>query len=205
MNTLIAIPCMDSMPTDFVQSLLSLKPVGGMQYTFARGTLVYEARNTLAQIAVNGNFDRILWLDSDMVFTGDLLQRFSKHLDEGKEFVCGLFTTRKPPIEITLYKSLRVNMVGKLAEPVYEKVTDIPDEPFEVAGCGFAGCLMTVDLLKRVIAEFGNPFNPAAGFGEDLTFCLRASQVGAKLYCDPTIKMGHVGVTVYYPEVITHE
>ena len=32
------------------------------------------------------------------------------------------------------------------------------------------------------------------GFGEDLSFCGRASEVGAELWCDSTIKMGHVGL-----------
>ena len=62
--------------------------------------------------------------------------------------------------------------------------------------------MMTVDLLRRVMDALGQPFSPVAGFGEDLAFCLRAKEVGAKLWCDSSIKLGHVGLTVYTEESI---
>lgn len=60
MRTLIAIPCGDSCPTDFLRSLLSLEIVGEAQFTFAQGSLVYDARNKLCSIALDGGFDRVL-------------------------------------------------------------------------------------------------------------------------------------------------
>ena len=103
MKTLIAIPCGDSCPTDFLRSLLSLEIVGEAQFTFAQGSLVYDARNKLCSIALDGGFDRVLWLDSDMVFPRDLMRRFSAHLDAGKEMVCGAYASRKPPIQPVVY------------------------------------------------------------------------------------------------------
>ena len=35
------------------------------------------------------------------------------------------------------------------------------------------------------------------GFGEDLSFCIRAQELGRKIYCDSRIKMGHVGLRVF--------
>ena len=32
------------------------------------------------------------------------------------------------------------------------------------------------------------------GFGEDLSFCGRVQQVGGEMWCDSSIKMGHVGL-----------
>ena len=39
--------------------------------------------------------------------------------------------------------------------------------------------------------------DPQAGFGEDIAFCMRAKELGAELWCDSTIKCGHVGMAVY--------
>ena len=49
MKTLIAIPCMDMIHADFVRSLLSMEINGQAQYTFAQSSLIYDARNQLAE------------------------------------------------------------------------------------------------------------------------------------------------------------
>ena len=78
---------------------------------------------------------------------------------------------------------------------IYE---DYPrDQVFEIAGCGF-GCVMTsVDLLKEMVATHGAPFSPLMGMSEDLSFCWRVKQAGIKMYCDPAVKVGHIGQYVY--------
>ena len=203
MKTLIAIPCGDTIPADTFQSAISLRVESPVQFTLVRGSLVYDARNRLAEIAMEGGFDRILYLDSDMVFEPDMLQRFHAQLDEGKEVVCGLYTTRKPPIHTTLYSAMYLKREPgeKFSVPVLARMEDYPlDRPFQVKGCGFAGVMLSVDVLRRITETFGAPFSPLPGFGEDLSFCLRAAELGIEIWCDPRIRLGHVGVAVYYPE-----
>lgn len=203
MKTLIAIPCGDQCPTDFLRALLSLEIVGQAQFTFAQGSLVYDARNRLTEIALEGDFDRVLWLDSDMSFLPDMMKRFSADLDEGREMVCGLYVTRKAPIKPTIYShlGLRKNPGEKFATPEIEVMDKYPkDQIFEVVGCGFGGVMMTTDLLRRVADGYGAVFSPATGFGEDLSFCLRVRDMGEKIWCDSQIRMGHIGVGVYFPE-----
>lgn len=198
MKTLIAIPCGDTCPTDFLRSLLSLEIVGEAQYTFAQGSLVYDARNKLCSIAMDGGFDRVLWLDSDMVFPRDLMRRFSDHLDAGKEMVCGAYASRKPPIQPVVYEDFGFRDAQPWPEPYTTPVQEpLPAEMFRVAGCGFGAVMLTVDLLRRVYSKFGLPFSPAVGFGEDLSFCIRAKEVGAEIWCDPGVELGHIGVAYY--------
>lgn len=198
MKTLIAIPCGDSCPTDFLRSLLSLEIVGEAQFTFAQGSLVYDARNKLCSIALDDGFDRVLWLDSDMVFPRDLMRRFSAHLDAGKEMVCGAYASRKAPIQPVVYGDFGFHDAKPWPEPYTTPVQQpLPAEIFRVAGCGFGAVMVTVDLIRRVRDQFGLPFSPAAGFGEDLSFCLRAREVGAEIWCDPGVELGHIGVAYY--------
>lgn len=194
MRTLIAVPCMERVHTLFMTSLLSLEKPDGTEVAVSDSSLVYEARNILAHKAIMDGFDRVLWIDSDMRFDHDLLIRLGKHLDDGKEMVCGLYFTRKAPHRPCIYKVLGQRKEGEGVIPVADSFTDYPkDSVFEVQGCGFGAVLMTVDLIKRVGAL---PFWPLEGFGEDFSFCLRARQQSAKIWCDSSVKVDHLGMLI---------
>ena len=197
MKTLIAIPCMDMVHTVFMKSLLGMKRVGASAYSLSASSLVYDARNGLAKQAVTEGYDRILWLDSDMDFDPDLMERLSADLDDGKEFVSGLYFTRKAPLKPNIFESCGYYHSEETDEvtPVAVNYWDHPkDQIFPIAACGFGGCMMTTDLIKKVADKFGLPFSPILGFGEDLSFCSRARQIGVEIFCDSRIKMGHVGL-----------
>ena len=194
MKTLVAIPCLDMVHTKFVTSMLNLGFAGECELTLASGSLVYDARNYLAKKAVDEGFDRVLWLDSDMTFEPGLFMQLSKHLDEGKEFVSGLYFKRKKPIEPVIYKTCAL---GKDPEgrviPVIESFTDYPvNSLFEIKACGFGVVMMQTSVIKRVMDKYGLPFFPAQGFGEDLVFCYRCRKTGITMYCDSSIKARHI-------------
>ena len=197
MKTLIALPCMDMVHTVFLKSLLSMDRIGQCGFAFSCSSLIYDARNQLAKQAVTEGYDRVLWLDSDMDFQPDLLKQLSADMDEGREFVTGLYFKRKAPVKPVIYKELGFykdeNVEG--VTPVAVPYEDYPkDSVFPIAACGFGGCLVSVDLIKRVGDKFGLPFSPVMGFGEDLSFCTRVSELGVEMYCDSMVKMGHVGL-----------
>lgn len=194
-RTLICLPCMDMVSTQFLRSLISMRKVGSCNFAITTSSLIYDARNLLAAKAVEGGFDRVLWLDSDMTFDSDFMERLSADLDEGREFVTGLYFTRKKPTRPVLFSecAMMIQEDG-LTQPAVEFFKDYPkNEIFEVKACGFGGVMMTVDLLKRVIDRYGQPFTPVLGFGEDLSFCGRVQKLGVPMWCDSRVKMGHVG------------
>lgn len=194
MRTLVAIPCNDMMHTDFVRSLVGMGIKGEVQYTFAQGSLVYDSRNQLSDIAIDKGFDRVLWLDSDMVFSSDFFVKMSDDLDKGRDLVSALAFTRKRPIRPVCYKAVYIDSNGvPHADPFDEWGSEI----FEIAACGFGAVMCTTDLLKRVRDKFKRPFSPLQGFGEDLSFCLKATDVGGKMFCDPNIKVGHMGLAMF--------
>jgi len=197
MKTLIALPCMDMVHTVFLKSLISMDRIGQTGFAFSCSSLIYDARNTLAKQAVTEKYDRVLWLDSDMDFEPDLLTKLSADMDEGHEFVSGLYFKRKAPVKPVIYKHLGFiqDEEGDGVTPVAIPYEDYPqDSLFPIAGCGFGGCLVSVDLIRRVGEKFGLPFSPILGFGEDLSFCSRVSEMGVEMYCDSRVKMGHVGL-----------
>lgn len=206
MKVFIAVPSMDTVPALFCQSLALLQRAGDTVIGFEVGSLVYNARNNLARQAVKSEADYVLWLDSDMVFAPDLLQKMLRVARENDiDFLTALAFRRKPPYTPTLFDKLE--KVDKGAS--YTTLMSVPEGLFKVGGCGFAGVLMTTDVLLSVMARFeGRMFDPLPGFGEDVAFCWRARQCGYDIWCDSDIELGHVGnciVTRKYFEAYNRE
>ena len=197
MATLIAIPCMDMVHTGFMCSLMDMDKPDGTRYSVTTTSLIYDARNILASSALAGDFDRVLWLDSDMKLPKDALIRLSEDIDSGKEFVSGLYWTRKTPLKPCIYSDVWQKEIDGSVRGGADNVTDIPDDIFEIKGCGFGCVLTSTKLLKQVWENYGPPFLPMARLGEDLSFCWRVSDMGVKMYCDPKVKVGHIGTMVY--------
>ena len=192
---MIACPCMESIPTATVASLTSMKRVGAFRHSFLANSLVYDARNMLAAEALDTKADRIFWLDSDMTFRPDVMERMAADLDAGLDFVAGIYFLRKTPTKPCIYKSVEITE-GEGHARIY---IDYPrDKIFEIGGCGFGAVMMTRRLLKDVYDAYNRPFDPMPGvLGEDLAFCWRAQQCGYRLWCDSRIKFGHVGVYIH--------
>lgn len=191
---LIAVPCMDMVSARFAQSLTTLKKVGQCTVSFFIGSLIYDSRNRLAAMAVEAEADYMLWFDSDMVFEPDTLERMMKVLDEHPEvdILSGLYFRRGAPFTPVLFQKLEVDENGVLD---FEDQKELPDELFEVAGCGFGCVLMRTECLLDLAAKEGGGvwFSPIANAGEDCAFCIRARREGYKIYCDPNIHLGHMG------------
>ena len=192
MKTLIAVPCMDYLEANFVESLLALKKVGECDTVLLKSSLVYDARNQAAQKAVAEGYDYVFWIDSDMTFEPDILERMFKSMGD-KHFLTGLCFSRRPPFKPCIYKELTAEHDGIGITPKAENWYDYPrNETVEVAGAGFACVLQSVEMLDVMLTTYGVPFFPIAGLGEDLSFCYRAKQIDDKMYADTSIKVGHI-------------
>lgn len=191
MRTLIAIPCMNTVHTRFFTSIMKLRKPEGTDIAVSVSSLVYNARNLLAKKALDEGFDRVLWLDSDMKFEPQLLEQLGAELDIGLEYVSALVFTRIKPYKPCVYKVLDMVRNEKGEDiPTATPFREYPEGLFEIAGSGFGAVMMTTDLIRRCGAQ---PFFPVMGFGEDFSFCLRAREAGATLWCDSRIQVAHLG------------
>lgn len=194
MKTLIAVPCMDQVPAAFCASLAKLRKVGKCMLSMQMGSLIYTSRNTLATQAIQSEADYVLWLDSDMVFEPDLLERMMSVLKENDlDILAGLYFRRTAPYTPVLFDQLDIKNEA-ICE--WKEFKEIPNHLFEVGGCGFGCVLMKTDPFFDVQSKFGNMFAPIGNTGEDLAFCWRARQCGYHVWCDPSIICGHVGYMI---------
>ena len=203
MKILIAIPALDTVPVPFMTSLMALERPEGTQVSMVLNSLTYLARGQLAMRAIEGGYDYILWLDSDMVFAPDTLLRLLDDVKDGKEFVSGIYFSRHLPTAPIICKELNVEQSERGWDSSQEVYVDYPkDSVFEIAGSGFGVCITSVELVKKITAAYRmSPFTPIPTLGEDYSFCYRAKECGATLYCDSRIKCGHVGTITYNEEM----
>ena len=187
-KVLIAVPALDVMPVLTAYSMLSMKRDCPARFSFIVRASCHDARNLLAREAIDSGADRVLWIDSDMVFDDDLMIRLGEDLDEGYDMVGGIFFRREIPTSPLVYRMID----GASGKTTVWK--DYPrDRLFLCAGYGFGAVMMTTELLKRV-GDYA--FTPMAHLSEDLSFCARAQEAGAQIACDSRVKVGHVGQIV---------
>ena len=131
-------------------------------------------------------YDKILWIDSDIIFTVDDAMRLLGH---DKDVVSGAY----------LLGSGEVTAYPKLLGPglMYDEVKEMT-EPVEVAGCGFG----FLAVRQGVFESLSRPWFQAAmvttedGFsfpmmGEDLSWCKRVTDAGFEIWFDPTVRVTH--------------
>ena len=198
MKLLIGVPSHDYMHAEFVKCLTALlrkleQDKIAFDLFINSGTLVYMARDRIACKAINQLYTHVLWLDADMVFQPTLL---SDLMDCGRDFVSGIAHSRRPPYASCVFR--RMDDLNHL-----ERFEEYPDQPFEIAGCGFACVLISTEILKAVQTAYKSCFTPERDWGEDLTFCRRAKALGYRMFADPCVRLGHIGHDVIWPEDYT--
>lgn len=195
MKLLIGIPTHDFIHVEFVKCLMALLDQlkrDGVDYTLDidSGTLVYIARERISNKAINDGYSHVLWLDSDMIFQPTILDDL---MFSGKSFVTGVYHARRKGHVSCIFKVIDIHKG-------VERFEEYPNEAFRIAGCGFGCVLIETDILKAVTLNKGPCFLPIAGYGEDLAFCKRATEMGFEIWCEPSVVCGHIGHIAIYPE-----
>lgn len=194
MKLLIGVPTTDFVHVEFMKSLVNLLlklERDGIQFDvdIESGTLVYIARDRIANKAINENYTHVLWIDSDMVFNENILEDL---LFCGEQFVTGIYHARRKGYASTIFKRIDINHL--------ERFEEYPKEPFRIEGCGFGCVLIDVEILMAVSRKHNTCFTPLPNLGEDIAFCKRAQDLGYTLWCDPSVICGHIGHITIYPE-----
>ena len=184
---------MGQIPSETVISLLATAERGKVEPMIVSGSLVYDARDTIAKYAVENDYDYVLYVDSDMVFNADDLMKLLSH----QVGICsGLYVTRAGERKNVAYSKVITRRRFPYREP--KLIEDDSSTGFApVSACGFGFCLIKVSVLKCMLKYFKSLFEPFKGVGEDISFCIRAKRLGYKTFIDRDVKLGHVGEKIY--------
>lgn len=171
-------------------------------YTTAR-MLTQLAREKLITVALDGGMDFLIMFDDDMVLPIDMVQRMLEDMRTHKEIdVLGaLAFMRNPPHYPVLYTTIE-GYDPKLHTDYYrrEYVKRYPkDKLVECDAVGFGGVCIRLDFVRRKMKE--PYFMSTTKTGEDIWFCYKAKEAGARVFMDTRIKLGHLK----NPEIIDED
>lgn len=203
MRVMIAVPCMDNVPTRFSEALGAMEKPPGTALCYKQNSLVYDARNLLSLTAIEGKYDYVLWIDSDVIVPRDALTQLLQDMQETEPYVqmiSGLYVKKQIPTVPVIYNKVQPpeEVCGRMQRMISE-YTDYPRKSlFEIAGCGFGCVLTSVALLKDVWDNCGPAFSPYPWAGEDLSFCWRVRSLKRyRIACDSRVSCGHIGQFEY--------
>lgn len=184
---LIGIPCLESIKKDTVTSLFGAvnRVEVESKLLIYSSSLVHDARNKIAELGVKEGFSHIMFIDSDIAFEGEAINKLLAH---DKDIVAGLYFRKRPPHQPTIAQIAG----GKLTIPdVFPK-----KKLFEVSSAGTGFMLIKTSVimkLKEPYFFFRWHKQNKSYVGEDVYFCLKAKDKGFKTWVDPTIQVAHVG------------
>lgn len=170
-------------------------------------TDIGHARSTLASRALHDGFEEILWIDSDIVFDANDVDKLRAHdapIVGGVYAVKGNRRLALVPLskgEIVLGESgglLEVRYLGTGFMLTRRTVYDTIRRHHDLPSC--SGNPPVVPYFRSVLTE-----DPALGpgvhyLGEDYSFCQRARAAGLGVWVDTSIRLGHIGPYVYHWE-----
>jgi hypothetical protein len=160
-------------------------------------------RSTLATTALAEGFDELLWIDSDMEFSLDAVDRLRAR---DLAFVAGVYAKRGGN-DFAVHRfpettELKLGDDGGLYDVRYvgcgfvcvrrEVYADVA-RTFALPTCtAFAPPVVPYYLPMVISDPDGNRY-----LGEDYAFCERARRAGHRIVIDTTIRLGHIGAYTY--------
>ena len=193
MKVLLGMPCIKNIPVKTVGSLLRTVKQGSVDAMLMEGSLVYDSRDTIANTAVQNDYDYVLYADSDMIFDKSDLDKLLSH---NADIVSGLYITRHGENQNVSYSKITTRRRFPFRSPKLEHDT-LTLGYSEIAAVGFGFCLIKCEVIKGMLKRYKSLFEPKWGVGEDIAFCIRAKKCGYKIMIDRDVKLGHIGETVY--------
>ena len=192
-KVLIGIPCMATVHTKTAFSLFNLKRPEGVEVELVMEVNgeVARCRNLLAERAVKGGFTHILFIDSDMKFNPDILEKMLAH---DTDIVGVMYHQRRLPLRNNLMP-LNVEEIKGQNKTVEFQVNE---DLFEVNWVGTGIMLVKTDVFKKLATPWFTFIHSDEEYvGEDVYFCRKAREAGYKIYVDASVAVRHVGEFEY--------
>ena len=204
LSVFLAMPAQEDMPIETVVSLFStdahLRKLGvPFNITFQIGGTLCGARSQAAVDFLASSADRMLCIDSDMVWKPDDVVRLLA-MSTKMDIVAAPYVTRRDPPEFFV----RV--------PDVENLTRNEHGCVAIDGTGLGFCIISRRVIEHLseraptiqfptgapIPElFRFTVNEGQFRGEDIAFFEDAREIGYQCWLDTSIQLGHVGRKVF--------
>jgi hypothetical protein len=151
---------------------------------------VTSARNTLAINALNAKATHVMFVDSDMTFPANVIDRL---LSWGKEIVGATYVKRSPDHEVVCRNSFLVAGDLQSGKELVEMLA-MPTGMLLIEAGVFSK--LKKPWFRMDYVEECEQHPDGLEIGEDVYFCREARKVGVRAWCDVPLSkvVGHLGI-----------
>jgi hypothetical protein len=170
-------------------------------------SVVSRARNLIAYDFLESDCTDLMFIDSDINFdANDIFRLMAWNSDPVKGIVAGIPVARKKgkvyisTLDVDADNQVQMNPMGLVrAKRVATAFMIIRRDVFETLRDNHPEWQYMDERMqdKPSYSFFDFKSTPEGYVGEDYLFCDRAREHGYEVWIDPTIKLGHVGVTEF--------
>lgn len=182
----IGIPTAGSISVETVMSLLDvLSETLTTRLFFVKGSLIHANRTTIVLQALEAQCTHLFFIDSDMQLETGVLSKLLQH--------------NKDIVSVNCYRK-KLPLISVIVPLDKDNGKEMPNELFECESVGLACTLINLKIFESMPVPYfvqGWMEDGVTPLGEDIYFCKKAKQNGFKIWCDPTIKTGHIGDYCY--------
>lgn len=194
-KVMLAVACQDTIKSKTAFSLVhNVKDVPfEVDFVLRMGCDIVGSRVWLVKNAIKYGATHVLFVDHDMYFPPDTLQRL---MDADKDIIGGQYNFRQFP--------LRSTSIPEGTEPTDGEYRvdpkTLPDKPFKCITLGTGLLLIKTSVFEKIPEPWFQFSRNAEGElvqGEDTYFCVQARKAGFDVWCDPTLGVKHIGEYPY--------
>ena len=204
MSLVALVPAATTIEPECDAALQKLRARGVKVRVFRGASAIDQARSLMAHDALRDGFTKLLWIDADIAFDPDDVDRLLAH-DE--PFVCGIYPKKGARTfachVLPETREIVFGEGGGLVEIMYAaggftlvdaSVYAAVRETFSLPVCNAQFGQGFVPYYQPLIAE--TPEGPWY-LGEDFAFSERARRAGFKIHADTRIRLSHIGRYAY--------
>lgn len=188
MRILIAVPTYETIEPDTFKSIYGLRTYGHtLLYDHVRGYGAARARNLIAKEALDGGFDAVLMVDSDVILPSDALG----YLAEGEcPVVLGTYPRSGDPggSEVFLPGQRDFTDANRV------RFADMPRGRFAAKGGGLGCALISTETFRGLAIPYFKyvEYPDGSVLSEDNFFCCRCAERGIEIQADGRVRCGHI-------------
>jgi hypothetical protein len=158
--------------------------VQGFLFFFPRSCYVHDNRNTIIRDAMKKGATRVLFIDGDMYFDSQLINKLASH---HKDIVAAIYNIRG---KLPLVPAIKLFNDEEL----------VPKGLFKCKGIATGLMMINLNVFKKIkkpwfFFEYLGPDDEYEG--EDYYFCNKVLEAGFDIWCDSTLDVKHIGEYKY--------
>lgn len=154
-----------------------------------------HSRNLIVEQAIIYNCTHVLFIDDDMAFKPDALNKLLEH---DVDIVSGLYLRREYP-----HQPLFFDLADDEGKCLYGYLDGIESRMREIVAAGLGFCLIKIGVFEKLEKPWIRLGELASDqWCDDIGFFNRVRKAGFKSYCDTECRVGHIGTMIIWPNKV---